>query len=212
MSLRKYLTSRVFFMQLVAAMVIVGALAYLFFHWITFVTHHGDEITVPNLSKLSTEQAEEKLDELDLNYEVIDTVDYKPDFPKLSVVQQEPTAGEKVKNGRTIYLKINASTYKMVAVPDLIERTYRQAVPTLKAVGLQEGTKRYVPSIGKDVVVEMWNNGKKLKAGDKILKASKVDLVLGDGSMKLKENDVDSLLNSHEEIRDIPTTQQDTAQ
>lgn len=212
MSLRKYLTSRVFFMQLVAAMVIVGALAYLFFHWITFVTHHGDEITVPNLSKLSTEQAEEKLDELDLNYEVIDTVDYKPDFPKLSVVQQEPTAGEKVKNGRTIYLKINASTYKMVAVPDLIERTYRQAVPTLKAVGLQEGTKRYVPSIGKDVVIEMWHNGKKLKAGDKILKASRVDLVLGDGSMKLKESDVDSLLNSHEEIKDIPTTQQDTAQ
>lgn len=212
MSLRKYLTSRVFFMQLVAAMVIVGALAYLFFHWITFVTHHGDEITVPNLSKLSTEQAEEKLDELDLNYEVIDTVDYKPDFPKLSVVQQEPTAGEKVKNGRTIYLKINASTYKMVAVPDLIERTYRQAVPTLKAVGLQEGNKRYVPSIGKDVVIEMWHNGKKLKAGDKILKASRVDLVLGDGSMKLKESDVDSLLNSHEEIKDIPTTQQDTAQ
>lgn len=212
MSLRKYLTSRVFFMQLVAAMVIVGALAYLFFHWITFVTHHGDEITVPNLSKLSIEQAEEKLDELDLNYEVIDTVDYKPDFPKLSVVQQEPTAGEKVKNGRTIYLKINASTYKMVAVPDLIERTYRQAVPTLKAVGLQEGTKRYIPSIGKDVVIEMWHNGKKLKAGDKILKASRVDLVLGDGSMKLKESDVDSLLNSHEEIKDIPTTQQDTAQ
>lgn len=212
MSLRNYLTSRVFFMQLVAALAIVGVLAFLFFYWITFVTHHGDEIVVPNLSKLSTEQAEEKLDELNLNYEVIDTVDYKPDFPKLSIVQQEPTAGEKVKSGRTIYLKINASTYKMVAVPDLIERTYRQAVPTLKAVGLQEGNKRYVPSIGKDVVIEMWNNGKKLKVGDRILKASKIDLVLGDGSIKLKEKDIDSLLNDSEEIKDIPTTQKDSAQ
>ena len=56
MSLGNYLKSRVFFAQVLAAMAIVGILGYLFFHWITFVTHHGDEITVPNLSRLSEEQ------------------------------------------------------------------------------------------------------------------------------------------------------------
>ena len=134
MSLRKYLTSRVFFAQGLAALAIIAVLAYLFFHWITFITNHGEEITVPNLAKLNPEQVEEKLDELDLDYQIIDTVDYQPQFPKLTVVQQEPTAGSKVKGGRTIYIKLNASTFKMVAVPDLIEKTYRQAVPTLKAL------------------------------------------------------------------------------
>jgi beta-lactam-binding protein with PASTA domain len=145
MSLINYLKSRVFIAQVLSVIVIVAVLSFLFFHWLTFVTHHGEEITVPNLTKLTPEQAEELLDELDLDYEIIDTVDYQPTIPKLAIVQQEPTAGSKVKGGRTIYIKLNAPTYKMVSVPDLIDRTYRQAVPNLKAVGLLEGSKRYLP-------------------------------------------------------------------
>ena len=191
MSLRKYLTSRVFFAQILAAMAIVAAIAYLFFHWITYTTHHGQEITVPNLAKLSAEQAEEKLIALDLDYIILDTVDFRPDFPKLTIVEQEPKAGAKVKEGRKIYIKINASKYTMVSLPDLVEKTYRQAVPTLQAVGLLEGEITYKPYLGKDMVLEMRMNGKKLKAGDKILKSSKIDLVLGDGKVTYEET-VDS--------------------
>jgi beta-lactam-binding protein with PASTA domain len=75
----------------------------------------------------------------------------------------------------------------MVSVPDLIEKTYRQAVPTLEAVGLLEGTITYKPYLGKDMVLEMRMNGKKLKAGDKVLKSSKIDLVLGDGKITYEE-------------------------
>mgnify|MGYP000381948919 CR=1 FL=1 len=56
MSLGKYLSSRVFVAQMVAALVLVAVLAFAFFHWITFITHHGDEITVPNLANLTPEQ------------------------------------------------------------------------------------------------------------------------------------------------------------
>jgi eukaryotic-like serine/threonine-protein kinase len=129
----------------------------------------------------------------------------------LTIVQQEPTAGSKVKGGRTVYLKINASTYKMVAVPDLIEKTYRQAVPTLKAIGLQEGTIKYIPYLGKDMVLEMWMNGKKIKPGTKVLKASKIDLVLGDGSLKFDEKELeepnDSIPNEEKPLDSIPDGQ-----
>lgn len=192
MSLRAYLTSRVFVAQILAAMAIVAVIAYLFFHWITFTTHHGQEITVPDLSKLSAEQAEEKLASLDLDYIILDTVDFRPEAPKLTVVEQEPKAGSKVKEGRKIYLKINASTYTMVSIPDLIEKTYRQAIPTLEAVGLKEGTISYRPYLGKDMVLEMRMNGKKLKSGDKVLKSSKIDLVLGDGKVVFDEATIDS--------------------
>lgn len=187
MSLRAYLTSRVFFAQILAAMAIVGVISYLFFHWITFTTRHGQEITVPDLGKLSAEQAEEKLAAIDLDYIILDTVDFRPDYPKLTIVEQEPKAGSKVKEGRKIYIKINASTYTMVSVPDLIEKTYRQAVPTLEAIGLLEGTITYKPYLGKDMVLELRLNGKKLKAGDKVLKSSKIDLVLGDGKVTYEE-------------------------
>ena len=75
----------------------------------------------------------------------------------------------------------------MVLVPDLIEKTYRQAVPTLEAVGLLEGTITYKPYLGKDMVLGMSLNGKPLKAGDKVLKSSKIDLVLGDGKITYEE-------------------------
>ena len=199
MSLRKYLTSGVFFAQIIAAMAIVAVIAYLFFHWITYTTHHGEEITVPDLSKLSAEQAEEKLAAIDLDYIILDTVDFRPDSPKLTIVEQEPKAGAKVKEGRKIYIKINASKYTMVFVPDLIEKTYRQAVPTLEAVGLLEGTITYKPYLGKDMVLELRFNGKKLKAGDKVLKSSKIDLVLGDGKITYEET-VDSTAIDSTEI------------
>ena len=57
--------------------------------------------------------------------------------------------------------------------------------------------------MAKDVVLEMKQGGKQLKAGDKVLKASKIDLVLGDGktgfveetatdSIPVKENTTES--------------------
>jgi beta-lactam-binding protein with PASTA domain len=181
MSLRKYLTSRVFFLQILGAAAIIAVLGYLFMHWLTFTTDHGHEITVPNLSKLTEEQVESKLDELDLDYVLLDSVDYRSGFPKYSVVEQDPLPGTKVKEGRKIYIKINASGFSSVKIPDLIEKTYREAVPTLKALGLEEGTITYIPNLGKDMVLEMRYKGRNLKVGDRVLKASKIDLVLGDG-------------------------------
>lgn len=191
MSLRNYLTSRIFFGQAIAALVILATLSYLFMHWLTFTTDHGHEITVPNLARLTEEQVEEKLDELDLDYVLLDSVDFNSDFPKYSVVEQDPLPGAKVKEGRKVYIKINASGFSSVRIPDLIQKTYREAVPTLKALGLEEGTVTYIPNLGKDMVLEMRCKGRNLKVGDHVLKSSRIDLVLGDGKESYVE-EVDS--------------------
>lgn len=189
MSLKKYLTSRVFFGQVAIALVIIAVLGYLFMHWLTFTTDHGHEIAVPDLRKLTEEQVEEKLDELDLDYELLDSVDFRGDYPKFSVVEQDPMPGTKVKVGRKVYIKINSSGFSSVRIPDLIDKTYREAVPTLKALGLEEGTITYVPNLGKDMVLEMRYKGRNLKVGDRVLKASKIDLVLGDGKESYQEEE-----------------------
>ena len=187
MSLKKYLTSRVFFGQVAIALVIIAVLGYLFMHWLTFTTDHGHEIAVPDLRKLTEEQVEDKLDELDLDYELLDSVDFRGDYPKYSVVEQDPMPGTKVKVGRKVYIKINSSGFSSVRIPDLIDKTYREAVPTLKALGLEEGTITYVPNLGKDMVLEMRYKGRNMKACDRVLKASKIDLVLGDGKESYQE-------------------------
>ena len=202
MSLRKYLSSRVFIVQVLIAVAIVIAVAYLFMHWLTFTTDHGNEISVPDLRKLTEEQVQTKLDELDLDYELLDSVDYRSDFPQFSVVEQDPSPGTKVKVGRKIYIKVNTSGFSSVQIPNLIEKTYREAVPTLRALGLDEGTITYVPNLGKDMVLEMRFKGRNLKVGDRVLKSSKIDLVLGDGKMSYQEeeNAADTLSVPIEEI------------
>lgn len=191
MTLRQYLTSKTFFKQLLLAFAIVVVLVFLLLQYLSFATDHGNEITVPDLRKLTEEQAAEKLDELDLSYILLDTVDYNKDFPKYSVVQQDPLPGSKVKEGRKIYIKVNSSGFGDVTIPDLIEKTLRQAEPTLAAIGLELGKLTYKPYLGKDMVLEMHSNGKKLKPGDKVKKSSVIDLVLGDGKVGFEE-EVDS--------------------
>jgi len=193
MSLQEYLKSRTFLFQMLIAMAIIGVLGYLFMHWLTYTTDHGNEISVPNLQKLSEQQVEEKLDDLNLDYVLLDSVDYNSDFPKHTVVEQDPIAGSKVKEDRKIYIKINSSGFTTVKIPNLIEKTYRQAIPTLKALGLEEGTISYKPYLGKDMVLEMRWNGKKLNPGDKVFKSSKIDLVLGDGKVGFDDTELDSI-------------------
>lgn len=192
MSLKEYLKSKVFAVQVLVSLLIIFVLAYLFMHWLTFTTDHGNEITVPNLSKMSEEQVEETVDDLDLEYVLLDSVDFNPAFPKHTVVEQDPLPGARVKKNRKIYIKINSSGFTMVRIPNLIQKTYRQAVPTLKSLGLEPGEITYKPDLAKDMVLEMHCNGKKLNPGDKIFKSSKIDLVLGDGNEGFVET-VDSL-------------------
>ena len=73
----------------------------------------------------------------------------------------------------------------------------------MNALGLEEGTITYVPNLGKDMVLEMRFKGRNLKVGDRVLKSSKIDLVLGDGKMSYQEeeNAMDTVAKPIEEVR-----------
>jgi beta-lactam-binding protein with PASTA domain len=78
-------------------------------------------------------------------------------------------------------------------------KTYREAVPTLKALGLEEGTITYVPN--RKTWFWRCYKGRNIKPGDKVLKSSKIDLVLGDGKMSYEEEiGTDSIANPTEEM------------
>jgi beta-lactam-binding protein with PASTA domain len=201
MSLRKFLTSSTFFKNLFFALVIVILFLVAFVKFLDFSTNHGEEIKVPNLSKMKLEIAEEKLDEEGLEVFLLDTVEFKPEFPPYTIVEQDPIAGSKVKNGRKIYVKLNAGGYAMVTFPDLKNKTFRQATNALRALGLVEGELKYVPDLAKDIVLEVSYNGRTVKAGDKLMKNSKIDFVLGDGKDMFKDEDLDSIPNN-EQIND----------
>ena len=205
MSLRKFLTSFAFFKNLFFALVIVVVFLVAFVKFLDFSTNHGEEITVANLSKMKLEVAEEKLDEEGLEVFLLDTVEFRPEFPPYTIVEQDPIAGSKVKDGRKIYVKLNAGGYAMVTFPDLKNKTFRQAENALRALGLMEGELKYEANIAKDIVLGVFYNGKPVKAGDKLMKNSKIDFVLGDGKDMFNDADLDSL-NVEEQNIEIDTT------
>ena len=194
MSIIQFVKSKLFFKQILIAF--VGLIVFVFVIKIVlrFSTNHNQKIEVPNLSKLSIEEAAMKLSELDLDYIVIDSASYNPEYPKFSVIEQNPEAGDFVKEKRKIYLTLNPSRYRYVMIPNLNGRTKRQAISELRAIGFIVSSEFiYVNDIGKDVVRGMRYKGKILNPNDKLQKNSEITLVLGDGGMGQDAVEKDSI-------------------
>ena len=188
MSLVKYLTSRTLFTQVAIAISIVVVFTFLVVQLLDFRTNHGQEIKVPDLSKMKLEIAEEKLKELNLEVFLLDTVEFNADFPPFSILEQDPKAGSSVKDGRKVYVKLNAGEFTDITIPEFKDKTFRQISATVKALTLKEGKLTYKPHIAKDVVLQIYQNGRRLRAGDKVKKNSILDFVLGDGKEIFNED------------------------
>ncbi|MCF4102452.1 PASTA domain-containing protein [Gillisia sp. M10.2A] len=191
MSLLKFIFSKTFVIQLVLAAIALVVIAFLAMQWLEFTTNQDERIEVPNLASLSLDDVEDKLSEMDLRYEILDSANFNPDYPRYAVIDQVPLPGKYVKENRKIYLTLNPSGYRKVVVPDLIRRTRRQAEPTLRSLGFVIGTISYKPDIAKDAVLELRHKGKLIEPGDELMKTSVIDLVLGDDSGQSFGNEMD---------------------
>ncbi|MCB0468173.1 MAG: PASTA domain-containing protein [Aequorivita sp.] len=188
MTFLQFVFSKAFLKQLLLAIVALLVLAFLILWWLRISTNHNEKIEVPNLAKMSLDKVEEKLDEMDLRYEILDSANYNPDYPKYSVIEQIPKPGKFVKENRKLYLTLNPSGYRKVEVPDILGRTRRQAEPTLLAMGFEIGKISYRPHIS-DNVLEMRYKGEKLDPGTPLQKTSVIDLIVGDESLNRIQSD-----------------------
>lgn len=171
------------FVNLIVALVIFVGVVWLTFRWLEFHTNHGEEIQVPNVVNMKVHQAIEVLDDQGLEYEV-DSFKYDPKFKPYQVLQIYPSPGSRVKDGRTIVLKVNPKTYAPVAVPDVLDRYKYLAFRKFDLLGLKVGDTIYEPNIQKDAVIRMMFNGRTIKPGEKVPMFSTLDLVIGSGPMR----------------------------
>ena len=181
MSIVKFVTSKVFLKHLALAVVVAIILVFFVLRFLKYATNHGDFVEVPELKGKTLELVQIEIDDNDLQMVVQDSANYNPNYPKYSVIDQKPESGSLVKEDRKIYLTLNPSGYRKVAVPLIIRRTLRQAKPTLEALGFEVGNITYVNDIGKDEVLAVKYKGKNIEAGTLLEKTSKIDLVLGNG-------------------------------
>ncbi len=169
--------------QLGIALIASILLIFLALRWLNSSTNHGEFVEVPDFAKMSVMDMRKAVEESGLRYEVLDSANYNPDYPRFSIIQQDPKAGNKVKHNRKIYFTVNPSGYKKVTVPNIIQVTQRNASSMLKAVGLDVQRVSYIDELGKDMVYQIKHKGKYVKPGDKLPKTSRIELICGNGTI-----------------------------
>tara|TARA_R110002033_G_scaffold65596_3_gene116774 strand:+ start:27179 stop:27766 length:588 start_codon:yes stop_codon:yes gene_type:complete len=177
-----FLKSKVFFIQLGLALLASIILVFGILQWLKNSTNHNKFVEVPDLAKLSVTQMRKVIEDTDLRYEVLDSANYNPDYPRFSVIEQTPPAGNKVKESRKVYVTVNPSGYKKVTVPNIIQVTLRNATAKLRAVGLDVQRVTYIDEFGKDMVYRIKYKGKYIEEGYKLPKTSKIELICGNGN------------------------------
>ena len=178
-----FLRSKTFLIQLGLALVALVVLCFLTLRWLKSSTNHGEFVEVPDFSRMSVMEMRETAENASLRYEVLDSTNYNPDYPRFSILEQDPPAGTKVKENRKIYFTVNPSGYKKVTIPKIIQVTRRNATSMLRAVGLDVQRVTYIDELGKDMVYYIKYKGQEMNPGDKLPKTSKVELICGNGTI-----------------------------
>ena len=124
--------------------------------WLNVYTHHGKQITVPDIKELPVEQAAQILVQKSLQYTIVDSM-YVRNKPAGSVLEVVPPAGTNVKIGRTVYLTVNSVTAQMLTVPRVTDMSRRQAETTLRSLGFDNIKIRMQSGAYKDLVIQLEN-------------------------------------------------------
>ncbi len=181
MNFIQFLKSKVFWINLLLSVIILFLFFVIVLQSLKWYTHHGESVTVPSLKSMSFEEAKSQLESLHLNYTVIDSA-FDPKKDPLSVLEQSPVAGSKVKQSRTIYLTINSKNPPLREVPDLINKSsLKFAKIQLESRGFVVGKLIYEAHPDLNAVIDMKYKGKSITKSQRVPIGSTIDLILGNG-------------------------------
>jgi len=170
-------------------LVVIGlsTLLYItFFVTLHWLTHHGEEVLIPDLRGKDAMAAITQLKAM--HFEVAVDSTYEPTAKPLSVLKQVPDTGSYVKTGRTVFLTFNMMIPPRIPMPSLVGLTYRSAEMLLKNNKLFVGDTFLVPDIAGGAIKEQHYKGKEIATGELVPQGSKIDLVIGNGLGNTEHN------------------------
>ena len=162
--------------------------------WLNSYTQHGKAVEVPDVKGISLKEAEPVFTQKNLNYIVVDSVFIKNAVPG-SIAETTPPIGSKVKEGRTIYLKVNSYLPQLITIPDVTDTSLRQSLATLKSLGFESVETKLVPGVYKELVIGLESRGVAIEAGQRVPANTPLSLLVSSGFVDdlLLENPGDSI-------------------
>lgn len=160
----------------VLSMIVVGAFLLL----LNIITNHGDYLSVPDVKGLVFDEVVEDLEAKGFEVVVQDSM-YVDTIAPMVILKQFPEPEATVKVNRVVYLTVNCSVPPMIAMPNLIGMSFRNAILELRSLGLKLGDTTFVPDIARNAVKDQLENGMAIKPGASIRMGSAIDLIIGSG-------------------------------
>lgn len=162
------------------AIVVSCIILYGTLKWLDSYTHHNEAVIVPDVKGLKIEEASQFFKSNGLRYSVIDSVFSKNVKPG-AIVEITPAVGSKVKEGRIVFITVNAMTSQMAEIPEVEDLSYRQAYAQLKARGFEKIETVYVPGVYKDLAVGVELHGRLLNRGEMVQLSAPLVLKISNG-------------------------------
>ncbi|MFM2385907.1 MAG: hypothetical protein RL660_664 [Bacteroidota bacterium] len=189
-------------LNILLIIVLTAGLLFAFFKSLHSITKHGQEAKVPNVTGHQLKLALKELDGFELQ---IDSI-YVPYRDPLEIIYQEPAAGQIVKKGRIIFLSVNKLSPPTIAMPKLVDLSFRNAVLTLTSYRLIMGDTIFKPDLAAGAVLQQLLNGKEIAPGTQVPLGSRVSLVVGAGLSDSTMSVPDVIGKSWAEARSILTS------
>ena len=129
--------NKYFWINILAMIAVVVLLMFGTLKGIDIYTHHGEAVVVPDVKGMTVAEAGAVFDSRGLACIVSDST-YVKDKTAGCILDYNPAAGQKVKEGRIIYLTINAINIPLQVVPDVADNSsLRQAEARILASGFK---------------------------------------------------------------------------
>lgn len=170
--------------NLLLAVMMACGLVYGALRWLDTYTRHGEAVVVPDVKGMKMDEAEEFFRNSNLRYNVIDSV-FSKDVEPGAVVELVPAAGQKVKEGRIVFITVNALTSQMATIPEVEDLSFRQAYALLKARGFEKIEIEYVAGEYKDLAVAVELRGRKLEKGEHVPLTAPLVLKVSSGEAEM---------------------------
>ena len=177
----------------IGLMIIVAvAIGWLAMLWLDVWTRHDSTISVPSVKSMTFDNAARMLADEGLVAVLTDSVYDKSTRPG-SVIEQNPKVGTVVKEGREVYLTINAFSPKMVTLPTLTDISVRQAKSILEGLEIKNVVEKRVPSDFQDLVLGVYYKGRRLSPGARVPVNARIEIEVGEGVQESLGPDSDSI-------------------
>ena len=176
----RYLTRQPFWVNLLAALLLIFLIGFLFLQSLSWFTNHGAYLKVPEVKGQNVDNAIKILEAQGFDVVIQDSI-YSDSIPRYTVIKQLPEPDATVKVNRTVFLTINRATPPEITVPKLEGLSFRFAYDLLKRNHLKLGDTIYRPDFMKGSVLEQQYNGSRITVGTKVPWGAKITLIIGGG-------------------------------